>query len=497
MITKMSLHSRPLNRTGDAMRTVARNPWIAIAVGLLFLEVPASAQEFDLVIRNGRVMDPQSGLDAVRDVGITAGVIQAVSPSALAGKETIDARGLVVAPGFIDLHQHAWDEESIRLKARDGVTSILELEVGTADVDGWYREREMFLLNHGVSIGHIQVRMDVMGDPPAFLPASNARAVTDTATDKQIEAMVEKMKRGLDAGAVAIGFGIAYTPAATNDEILAMFKVAAQRQAVCHVHLRGRDQTGGRTSSAIDAARLAASAGASLCLVHLQASGRDNMPELLRLVEGLQAGGQDVSAEVYPWTAGMTEIKSYMFRDGFQQRLGINYEDFQWGANGERLNAQSFQRYREQGGLVIIHNNSESAVSLAVNHPKMMIASDGLVGHPRNAGTFARVLGYYVRDQKGLNLMSAIQKMTLMPAQRLERRVPQMRRKGRVQVGCDADLTIFDPETVNARANYEKPYLASAGIPWVLVHGIPVVRNGELAKTQIPGRPIRAKRTGE
>jgi len=468
--------------------------WACIAfLALPALAVTAAAQDFDLVIRRGRVMDPKSGLDEIRDVGIKGGTIQAVSISPLAGKETIDATGLVVSPGFIDLHQHAWDSQTIPLKALDGVTSVLELEVGTADVDGWYRERETFLLNHGVSVGHIPVRMEVMGDPPAFVPASKARAVTDAATPEQIEAMVGKLNRGLDTGAVAVGFGIAYTPAATNAEILAMFKVAAQRQAVCHVHLRGKDQAGVGAASAIDAARLAAEAGASLCYVHLQASGRNNMPELLRLVEGLQASGQDVSAEVYPWTAGMTEIQSAMFRDGFQERLGIKYEDFQWGANGERLNAQSFQRYRQQGGLVIIHNNTETAVRLAVNHPKMMIASDGLVGHPRNAGTFARVLGHYVREQKGLKLMSALQKMTLMPAERLEGRVPQMRRKGRVQVGCDADLTIFDPEKINARATYENPFLASEGIPWVLVHGIPIVRKGELDKTRFPGRPIRAK----
>ncbi len=467
--------------------------YVAI-LGISSLDMRARAQEFELVVHGGRVMDPQSGLDAIRDVGINAGVIQAVSPSPLSGKEVIDATNLVVAPGFIDLHQHSWDDQSIQLKACDGVTSVFELEVGTADVDHWYREREKkMLLNHGVSVGHIQVRMAVMGDPPAFLPGSKTHAVTDAATAEQIEAMVVKLNRELDAGAVAVGFGIAYTPAATDDEILSMFKVAAQRQAVCHVHLRGKDQAGSHPSSAIDAARLAAAAGASLCMVHLQAGARDSMPERLRLVENLQANGQDVSAEVYPWTAGMTEIKSAMFADGFQQRLGIKYEDFQWGANGERLNAESFLRYREKGGLVIIHNNSETAVRLAINHPKMMIASDGLVGHPRNAGTFARVLGHYVREQKGLELMTAIQKMTLMPAERLKARVPGMRGKGRVQVGCDADLTIFDAEKINARATYESPLLSSAGIPWVLVHGTPVVRNGELVKSQFPGRPIRAR----
>ena len=453
-----------------------------------------SAQPHDLVIYGGRVMDPESGLDAIRNVGIDAGVIQAISADNLSGRQTIDARGLVVAPGFIDLHQHALDEQSIRLKAQDGVTSILELEVGTADVAQWYGQREgKSLLHHGVSIGHIPVRMQVMGDAPGFLPPAGARAISQEATNEQIDEMAQNILRGIDAGAVAVGFGLAYTPAATDQEIVRMFRAAAERNASCHIHLRSRGASGKGVQAVIDTAKLAAVARASMHIVHFQSGARETMGELLHLVEALREEGQDVTMECYPWTAGMTEIQSAIFDPGFQQRLGLDYADLMWGATGERLDQQSFERYRQQGGLIIVHNNTETAVTMAVNHPLMMIASDGLVGHPRNAGTYARILGHYVREGQGLELMTALKKMSLMPAQRLQALAPMMQRKGRIQVGCDADLTLFDPQLVGERATYEQPSLASQGIPWVIVSGTPVVRAGQLVEDTFPGRALRSR----
>jgi N-acyl-D-aspartate/D-glutamate deacylase len=456
--------------------------------------LPAVAQEHALVIRGGRVIDPESGLDGSRDIGIDEGVITTISERPLRGRETIDASGLVVAPGFIDLHQHAWDDESLRLKAYDGVTSVLELEVGTAEVEAWYRERSgRSRLHHGVSIGHIPVRMKVMGDSPAFLPPEGARAISEEATSAQVEEMASQIVAGLDAGAVAVGFGLAYTPAATDQEIAAMFRAAASRQASCHIHLAGRGKSGSGQQALLDTAQLAFANGAAIHIVHFQAGARDTMGELLRSVEAMRADGHDISIECYPWTAGMTEIQSAIFAPGFQKRLAVDYGDLQWGATGERLNELSFSRYREQGGLVIVHNNTESAVTQAVNHPLMMIASDGLLGHPRNAGTYARVLGEYVRDRGELDLMSALRKMSLLPALRLERLAPMMKRKGRIQVGCDADLTLFDLQSVAAQATYEQPRRSSRGIPWVIVSGTPVIRAGQLVDDVYPGSGLHSE----
>ena len=172
---------------------------------------------------------------------------------------------------------------------------------------------------------------------------------------------------------------------------------------------------------------------------------------------------------------------------------GGGYSDIEWPPTGERLTAETFDKYRkEQPGMAIInHRIPDSTVTTAVAHPGVMIASDAIVyidgkGHPRASGTFAQVLGVYVREKHALSLMDALGKMTLLPARRLEKISPAMHRKGRVQVGADADLTLFDPAIVVDRATYAEPTRTSAGIPYVIVGGVPVMtwrhRDGGLSR---------------
>jgi N-acyl-D-aspartate/D-glutamate deacylase len=475
------------------------SPPARLSLALTFFAFCASftlAQDFDLMIRSGRVMDPETGLDAIRDVGISGGVIRSISEKPLTGKTVIDATGLVVAPGFIDLHQHSWDVDSYRLKIRDGVTGILELEVGADDVAKWYREREGKLpLHFGVAVGHIPVRMRVMGDFPGFLPKADSKAATLAASDGQIAEMKAGIARGLDAGAMAVGFGIRYTPQASAMEVLEMFRAAAAGRAPCHVHLRER--AGKSVASTVELIGLSAITGAPLHVVHLSAIGANSTPDLLQLVTDSQARGLDVTAEMYPWTAGMTDISAAMFATDWRKEYGIDYNDLQWGATGERLTEETFKKYRETGGFVVIHSNTEKVVSGAVKHPLTMIASDGMTGHPRNAGTYARILGEYVRERKAIDLMTALRKMSLMPAQRLEERAPMMKKKGRLQEGCDADLTLFDPESVKERATFTAPALPSEGIPYVIVGGTVVVDRGEVVDGALPGRALRAPVAGK
>ncbi|NNE90073.1 MAG: amidohydrolase family protein [Verrucomicrobiales bacterium] len=461
--------------------------------GLFWGHFSAFSQEFDLILQNGRVMDPETGMDSIRNVGIRDGKIASISKSELTGAQSIDASGLVVAPGFIDLHQHAWDADSIGFKIRDGVTTLLELEVGTDNVAKWYADRkaENLPLNHGVAIGHIKCRMRVLGDFPSFLPKSDSKAATVKATGEQIARIRAQIARGLDEGAVAVGFGLSYTPAASHDEVRELFRVAAEYDATCHVHIRDRRQNSpGATREVIE---YSAETGAPLVIVHLQASGASKTEEILNMLVAARQNGTDVSAEVYPWTAGMTDIKSAIFADGWQKSFGLSYNDLQWGETGERLTEETFRKYRETGGLVIVHSNPESTVTYALKHPETMIASDGLKGHPRNAGTFGRVLGFYVREKGEIDLMTALAKISYRPAKRLEARVPAMKKKGRVQVGADADLTLFDPKTVREKATFTDAELLTIGIPHVLVAGQFVVRDGKIAEQdRSPGRAIRA-----
>ena len=464
------------------------------------------SESYDVVISQGRVMDPESGLDAIRNLGISSGKIRAISGDSLFGKQTIDARGLVVAPGFIDLHEHGQELPNYQFQARDGVTTSLELEAGTNDVAKWYAKREgKSLINFGVSVGHIPVRAQVVAHAKGDLGGSSTRtpeieeALHREATADEVNEMKELIETGMKQGALAEGMGINYTPGASRWEIVEMFRIAAKYNAPVHVHLRYsgliEPETGLNAIEEVIAA--AAATGAPLHVVHITSMGLKNTSELIAMVEGAQKRGLDITTECYPYTAASTGLHTAIFDPGWQTRLGIDYKDVQWAATGERLTAESFDKYRKQGGPVVVYVIPEEAVRTAVANPGVMIASDGMpiTGakvHPRGQGTYSRVLGYYVREEKALDLATALRKMTLMPAQRLELRAPVFKNKGRIREGADADITVFDPNRVIDKATYEEPLQYSEGIQFVLVNGVPVVQDGQLVKGVFPGRAARA-----
>jgi N-acyl-D-aspartate/D-glutamate deacylase len=464
---------------------------IRSATGLLLFAGVLGAQQFDLVIANGRVMDPASNLNAVRYVGIRAGKIAAISESPLQGRNTVDARGLVVAPGFIDLHSHGQTPENYAFKARDGVTTALEMEVGVAPVTSWYQAREgKALINCGATSGHLPARMAVMHDTGALLPRD--KAVTRAATADEQREIRKLVAKGLDEGALGIGMGIAYIPLVGRAEILDLFRLAAERHAVIYVHIRnGGPVEPGVVDALQEVIADVAATGAGVHVVHITSMGLRETPLCLEMIAGARKRGLDITTEAYSYTAGMTDLSSAIFDQGWQQKQGnITYHDLQWAATGERLTAETFARYRKQGGMVAIHSIPEDIVKLAMANPMVMIASDGILdhgkGHPRAAGTYARVLGKYVREEHALTLMEALRKMTSMPADRLG-----MKNKGRIEVGADADVTVFDPATVTDKATFENPAQYSEGIDYVLVGGTPVVSRGRLVDGVFPGRGLR------
>lgn len=456
--------------------------------------MPQPIVTYDVVILNGRVMDPASGLDSTRNVGISGDRILAVTSDKLQGRDTINATGMVVSPGFIDLHQHAQHDTAYRIEALDGTTTALELEEGTADVDEWYRVRAgKTLINYGVSAGHQPLRSKVMGDTAAEAP--QRRAKSSAPTEAELAAIVAGLDAGLRRGAVAVGMEIEFTPGARPWEIYQAFKIAAAHNAGVHVHMRATEAPAYflETEEVIAAAAIT---GTSAHIVHIQSSGGEDTPQMLEMVLGARAHGVDVTAEVYPYTASMSPIEGAEF-DEWASWPATKFKRYEWPPTGERLTRESFARYRKQGGYLVDYNNSEVTVSAAVAHPLTMIASDGIlhgaVGHPRVAGTFARVLGKYVRETHLLTLMDALRKITIDPARRLERRVPAMARKGRVQVGADADIVVFDAVRVLDKATYRQPTLPPVGIRDVLINGVLVVRNGALTPAVLPGRPVRAE----
>ena len=451
----------------------------------------AAAQGYDLVLAGGRVMDPESGLDAVRHVGIRDGAIAEISESPLDGATVVDVSGLVVAPGFIDLHAHGQNLYSSRLQAQDGVTTALELESGTGDVEEWYARREgRAVIHYGATASHGAARRLALG--------GQREAVRLAADLEQVTVMEDRIREELGRGALGIGYGIQYTPGARREEIHRMFELAAAEGVTNFVHIRyaGLVEPGSSVEAVHEMIANAASTGAGVHIVHIGSSGLGQVPTLLTMIEGAQERGLDVTTEVYPYTAASTDIRAAIFDPGWRERLGGDYSDIEWDATGERLTEETFNERRETGGRIIAHIIPQEMFEFALAHPIVMVASDGVPfvdgqGHPRGAGTFARVLGRYVREEGLLTLMDAIRKMTLMPAQRLEGYVPQMAAKGRIRVGADADLTIFDPATVIDHATFEAPTQPSSGIEHVIVAGTFVVRGGELLEDAFPGQPVR------
>jgi cytosine/adenosine deaminase-related metal-dependent hydrolase len=488
----------------------------SLVLGLILVLAPAAstvaAVAADVVIHGARVIDPESGLDDVRDVGIAGGRIVAIETSLDAGAahQTIDGAGLVLAPGFIDLHVHGHSPAAHEHQARDGVTTALELEWGYPEVGAFLESRRgRARVNYGASVSHGVAReiARVAGEadrvalrerlaagvtaeePLVVVPALVADGFGQPLEADQQARMTNELRRGLAQGGIGIGMPHAYYPGAGRAEILGVFEFAASAAVPIFTHVRGRG-----LEAVQEVVANAAATGASLHVVHVNSIALGEYAAVLALLRGAQARGLDITTEAYPYTAASTNIRSALFDGDWQARTGQSYDTLQWQETGERLTAETFARYREQGGVVINHMMQESWIEAILADDSVMIASDGMPyapgAHPRTAGTFSRVLGRYVRERGLLELPAAIRRMTLLPARRLEAVAPQMARKGRVQVGADADLVLFDPATVIDTATYESGPRFSRGIRYVFVNGIAVVADGETVPDAYPGQPI-------
>lgn len=461
------------------------------------LATSAFAQQYDLVLEGGRVMDPESGLDATRNLGITNGRIARISSDPLVGKRVLSARSLVVAPGFIDLHQHGQGNDSGRVKAFDGVTTALEMEIGVPDVVAFLKRKDGHsLINYGTTASHAAARALVFGAPlpeETILPPSGP-ATNEPATVEQVQKTEDRLRRELYAGALGIGMGIQYTPGATRLEVIQMFRLAAERDVPVFTHVRsfGRLEPGSSIEAVSEVIAAAAISGASLHIVHINSSCLKDGLECLSLVAGARARGIDVTTEAYPYIAGMTYINSALFNPGWREKVGIDYSSLQLPDTGERLTKERFDELHNstRPQVVLMFVNTPEMVDAIIPNPLVMIASDGMEGHPRNAGTYSRILAHYVREKGSVTLMDAIRKMSLMPAQRLEKATRAARLKGRLQEGADADIVVFDPRTVVDRSTYQAPMEASAGMQFVIVGGTVLIDQGKLVPDTFPGKPL-------
>ena len=459
---------------------------------LLALNASAvSATSYDLVLAGGRVIDPETRLDAVRNVGISEGIVQVVTTEKIDAREVLDVSGLIVAPGFIDLHSHA----SVTLagqkyQARDGVTSALELEAGrypvVSSLDSLGGES---IINYGVSASYLAIRGEVKGDL--------SKAFTETASEQEIDEILELVDQELNNGGIGIGLPLDYASSViTPGELHKLFEFAASKDAPIFVHIR-RGETPGDARGLNEVVQLATQTGAAIHICHINSSALSGIASFLDIVRRAQSSGMDITAEAYPYTAASTFIGAEAFDRDWQRTSGISYSDIEWPLTGERFTRETWEEYREKyrgdhSKMVIMHSNKEKFVEQSLRDPMVMIASDAMTMeeidsrvHPRTMGSYARFLGRYVRERQLVNWMEAIRKTSLMPARRLEGMVPAMKKKGRIQVGSHADIAVINPETVIDKATFSNPNQFSDGIPHVLVGGQFVVKNNALVEENV------------
>jgi len=492
-------------------------------VGLAFT---AAAQDYDLVILNGRVMDPETQLDAVRNVGIKNGRIEAVTEKKITGRQSIEAKGLVVAPGFIDTHIHGMDPYGLKLLARDGLTTALEIEVGAYPVEDFYNQfAGKTQLNYGASVSHAWARMAVLDKVDAKGLGMYSGAIKESMNDgaqwntKQYSredqaAMLAAVESGLKQGGVGIGFAIGYYTAVGSPEVMGVAALAHKYKTFITTHVRYLAQTPPSGYLGLEEMLAVAELNQVPLLVHHVPSNCLGLTkECLDTIDKARATGQNVVGEFYPYTFASSIPGADYLAPGYEKRTGMQPSDIIDVATGQKQTKESFEKLRKENpsGTIIFFSMKDKDMMEAFKREGVFVGCDGMPllpsgkdpitwdspygygkGHPRAAGSHAKVLRM-VREQKVIPLMEAIAKMSYLQAKWLEPAVPDMRHRGRLQKGAIADITIFDAETVKDNADWKEGMnsLPSTGIPYVIVNGTMVVKDSEVLKGVFPGQPIR------
>lgn len=471
---------------------------------------------YQIVIQNGRVIDPETRLDAVRNIGIVDGTIQVVTELPISGEQEIDATGMIVAPGFIDLHSHAVMPRGQRYQFHDGVTTALELEAGAYPAkrvaDGVASGAR---IHYGASLGYLWLRQwmlsthyqpSIVHRPEPTLnrdpewESNEPRAVfSQKLSEEKIEVMRGLLHAEMGKGdSIGIGLPIDYLKAGLSEpELKMVFETAAELNQLVFIHARRLNvgKTGG-VDEVIDLARLT---GTAVHFCHINSNALGAIDVFLERVTEAQRANVDISTEAYPYEAGSTQIGAAAFKGDWQRLYGMSHEDIVWVDTGERLTPESFHSYQTDrpDGYIILFSNDMDSVDRAILDPRVIIASDAMPQpsdlakvHPRGRGTFSRTLARYVRETEKLSWVDAIGKMTIQPAKRLEFMAPAFKSKGRIQIGADADIVVFDPHKVADQASYGYPNQFSTGFRAVLVGGQPILKEGGEVYGVFPGKFI-------
>ena len=493
------------------------------------------AAEYDVVILNGRVMDPETNFDAVRNVGIADGRIAAITEEDITGKRSIDAGGHVVTAGFIDTHTHSLDLFSVKLLMRDGVTSGMDLEVGAWPVGPWYDEKkDSWPINYGVTVSQEIVRMSVhdaddgidFSRPIDATVLSKARTASlkdgvegwsATISDRtQMNEISRRLDQGLREGALGLGSTIGYMrKGVTTYEMFEAQRAAARYGRLTAAHLRFHPMNKTPTESPIGFAEAftnAVTLKAPLLIAHNNDYGWWEIEEKLALA---REQGLNMWGEYYPYTAGAGPLGSEFLRpEMWEDTLGYKYEEtlFDPVQNKFLSRDEYFKAVATDPGRTVIAHSSPRKPWLRkwLKVPHMVVAGDTMwstdkdgnalgwqedydeyVGHPRTAGTRGRVLR--LAREETIPLMFSLSQLSYWHAKHLgDAGIEAMKIRGRMQEGMVADIVVFDPDRVTDNADFDlgangRP---TTGIPYVLVNGRFVVDDSEVKKI-MAGQAIR------
>ena len=486
------------------------------------------------VITGGRIVDPASGMDAIGDVAVMDGRIAAVGTGLGGAERVIDASGLVVAPGFIDLHAHGQSIPADRMQAFDGVTTTLDLEAGVLPVSSWYRKQadKGRVLNYGAAVNWAFARIGAMtgSNAESSLEAfGNAmrdrRWIENVASEAEVAGILDRLAHGLDEGGIGIGILNAYAPGAGVQELTAVCQLAAAQNVptFTHVAFMSRIDPESAAEAYIRLIGYAGATGAHMHICHFNSSSKSDIARCAALIAKAQAQGLPITMEAYPYGTGSTVLAAAFFSDPeFEARNGTGYDSVQRVTDGRRFRDREellAAQKEEPSTLVLWHvldieNNTHhrDLLDMAVLYPGGAIASDAMpwtlsdgkaytgdawplpedaTSHPRSAGCFTRFIREWVRERRTISLMEGIRKCALIPAEILSASTPAMRNKGRLQAGADADIVAFDYEKLSDRATFTAMNRPSEGVRHLVVSGQPLIADGVLDLAARPGRPVR------
>jgi N-acyl-D-aspartate/D-glutamate deacylase len=455
---------------------------------------PPTDAVFDVVIKGGRVLDPDSGFDAVADIGVMGERIASISLDPLQGATTVGAAGKVVSPGFVDLLSYEPNPYGAWFKIGDGVTTNLGMHGIKTPTDAseffayYERDANRPPVHYGGAMSDQWYRDERL-------------SIRGAASASQLSQLGDALDQQTAEGFIGVAIDPEYAPWIGFDEYVALAQVAqaAGMPVFTHIRYSSPDPPEASSLDAIDEViRVAEQTGVSLHVDHIPSMATHVMSDAMARIDDARGRGADITACFYPYTFWGTYLASARFNGDWQGRFRISYEDLQLAGTSERLTASSFRTYQAQNKLVVAYAIPQDDVNTAVSADWTMIGSDSIPepannNHPRGAGCFARLVGPYVRDLGVLSLEEAVAKATIVPTRRVEAQVPAMQRKGRLQIGADADITVFDPTTVADASTVENPAVMSTGIEHVLVMGRVVKTPAGVDKSVTAGVAIKAE----